>query len=87
MSTNPDDYTLDNFILNIEGWGIGNSVQSRIGLSFHDLHIFTTPNAFPPGDLNGDGHVDIFDYNLLVSKFGNPYTIFDYNNLVANFGK
>lgn len=40
-----------------------------------------------PGDLNGDGHVDIFDYNLLVSKFGNPYTIFDYNNLVANFGK
>ncbi|EKD80636.1 MAG: hypothetical protein ACD_40C00045G0001, partial [uncultured bacterium] len=28
-----------------------------------------------------------FDYNLLVSKFGNPYTIFDYNSLVANYGK
>lgn len=40
-----------------------------------------------PGDLNTDGHVDIFDYNLLVSKFGNPYTIFDYNNIVANYGK
>ena len=39
------------------------------------------------GDLNGDGHVDLFDYNLLVSKFGSPYTIFDYNNLVANYGK
>ncbi len=39
------------------------------------------------GDLNGDGKVDIFDYNLLVSKFGNPYTIFDYNNIVANYGK
>ncbi len=39
------------------------------------------------GDLNGDGHVDIFDYNLLVSKFGNPYTIFDYNSIVANYGK
>lgn len=40
-----------------------------------------------PGDLNQDGKIDIFDYNLLVSKFGNPYTIFDYNNLVANYGK
>jgi len=48
------------------------------------------PSADPPrvdGDLNSDGHVNIFDYNLLVSKFGNPYTIFDYNSLVANFGK
>lgn len=40
-----------------------------------------------PGDINGNGKVDIFDYNTLVSKFGNPYTIFDYNTLVANFGK
>ncbi len=46
------------------------------------------PSVSPtPGDLNSDGHVDIFDYNLLVSKFGNPYTIFDYNNLVGNFGE
>lgn len=40
-----------------------------------------------PGDIDGNGKVDIFDYNTLVSKFGNPYTIFDYNTLVANFGK
>jgi len=40
-----------------------------------------------PGDLNSDDHVNIFDYNLLVSKFGNPYTIFDYNILVENYGK
>ncbi len=39
------------------------------------------------GDLNGDGKVDLYDYNILVSNFGNPYTIFDYNLLVANFGK
>lgn len=39
------------------------------------------------GDININGRVDIFDYNILVSKFGNPYTIFDYNILVANFGK
>jgi len=31
--------------------------------------------------------MDIYDYNLLVSKFGNPYTIFDYNDLVANYGR
>jgi hypothetical protein len=42
---------------------------------------------FLPGDLNTDGSVDIFDYNLLVANFGNPYTIFDYNILVGNFGK
>ena len=40
-----------------------------------------------PGDLTGDGQVNIYDYNLLVSKFGNPYTIFDYNDLVANYGR
>jgi len=40
-----------------------------------------------PGDLDGDGDVDISDYNLLVANFGNPYTIFDYNVLVGNFGK
>lgn len=43
--------------------------------------------ASNPSDLNADGKVDIFDYNILVANFGNPYTIFDYNTLVANFGK
>ena len=38
------------------------------------------------GDTEGD-HVNIYDYNLLVSKFGNPYTIFDYNDLVTNYDK
>jgi len=40
-----------------------------------------------PSDLNGDTHVDISDYNILVANFGHPYTIFDYNTLVGNFGK
>lgn len=39
------------------------------------------------GDLNNNSKVDIFDYNILVSNFGNPYTIFDYNTLISNFGK
>ena len=46
-----------------------------------------TCSSSNPGDLNTDGKVDIFDYNLLVSNFGDPYTIFDYNTLVGNFGK
>jgi hypothetical protein len=39
-----------------------------------------------PGDLNGDGRVDIFDYQELIANFGNPYTIFDYQKMIANFG-
>jgi len=60
-------------------------------------------NLPPPpivGDLNSDGRVDIFDYNLLVQNFGSTtcgnvadidgnckVDIFDYNILVENVGK
>jgi hypothetical protein len=53
-----------------------------------------------PGDANGDGKVDIFDYNLVVSNFGRTgadipgdvnkdgkVDIFDYNLVITNFGK
>jgi hypothetical protein len=43
--------------------------------------------TFKPGDLNTDGKVDIFDYQRLISKFGNPYTIFDYQKVISNFGR
>ena len=64
-----------------------------------------TPTKSPtppllPGDLDKDGDVDIFDYNLLVENFGNTHCgnvadidsdcdvdIFDYNILIENFGK
>ncbi len=39
-----------------------------------------------PGDLNNDQVVNIFDFNILVAKFGNPYTIFDFNAIIKNFG-
>jgi len=58
------------------------------GYTLAKIGKFTSIFIAPlPGDLDGDGHVNIYDYNLLVSKFGNPYTIFDYNDLVGNFGK
>jgi hypothetical protein len=52
------------------------------------------------GDTNGDGHVNVFDFNILISNFGNQFCgnpadfngncqvdIFDYNILLNNFGK
>jgi len=63
----------------------------------------SVPTATPSiiqGDLDRDGDVDIFDYNILVRNFGNKdcgnqadidgnckVDIFDYNILVRNFGK
>lgn len=52
---------------------------------FIKIQLQTTAKI--PGDLNGDGKVDIKDYNIIVAAFGHPYTIFDYNILVGNFGK
>jgi len=59
--------------------------------------VLTPTPIIIPGDLDHDGDVDIFDYNLLVSKFGSTdcavnvtgpclIDIFDYNLLVQNFG-
>jgi hypothetical protein len=60
-----------------------------------------TPTTSPiPGDIDKNGKVDIFDYNILVGNFGKTGTgiqgdldnngtvnIFDYNTLVTNFGR
>ncbi len=45
------------------------------------------PETSIPGDLNNDGRVEILDFNLLITKFGNPYTILDFNTIISNFGK
>jgi hypothetical protein len=60
----------------------------------------TPPSTPKTGDLNSDNAVDILDYNLLVSHFGqtgsgvvgdinssSKVDIFDFNLLVANFGR
>lgn len=39
------------------------------------------------GDFNNDGHINLADYNLLISGFGTTYTLADYNLLVTMFGK
>jgi hypothetical protein len=54
-----------------------------------------------PGDINGDGIVNIFDYNIFLQHFGVTndcqnvadlngdcaVNIFDYNILLTNFGR
>ena len=89
----------NNFKMNLE-FGPSPLERKNKGKStyFESLSIaYISPNSLPStplpglpaqaGDLNSDGQVNIYDYNLLVSKFGNPYTIFDYNDLVTNFGR
>lgn len=59
-----------------------------------------SPSPVKPGDIDGNGKVDIFDYNILLTNFGKTGTgiqgdidnsgkvdIFDYNILLTNFGK
>ena len=84
---NPNDYFVSVFLAGWEIWG-GYKTDIEIkNLSLKGISDVSLPGDFTEtGDTEGD-HVNIYDYNLLVSKFGNPYTIFDYNDLVANYGR
>jgi hypothetical protein len=68
----------------------------------YNTPILSPTPTYLKGDLNHDGKVDIFDYNMLVGVFGKTGSpgfdvadidrngkvdIFDYNILVGNFGK
>lgn len=62
--------------------------ESQIGALLQPIDSTPSPLPSPrPGDLIGDGHVNLYDYNELVAGFGIQYTIFDYNNIVANYGQ
>lgn len=62
-------------------WQVGRDMHPVVGPSY--IYLPPTKTA----DLNGDAKIDIFDYNLLVEEYKNPYTLTDYDNVVANFGK
>ena len=80
--TNKNSYTINNLGSNKYYWElIADGCTNQRKISDGSFVIAK------PGDLNGDGHVNIFDYNILVANFDHPYTIFDYTTLVANFGK
>ncbi len=75
-----------------DGWSAGavsnfifqNSILSDSQIQ--TLYQSTRPSSLS-GDLNSDGKVDIFDYNIIVSKFGISFSILDFNKVVENFGK
>lgn len=45
----------------------------------------TTPTT-KAGDLNGDGVVNLLDFNKLIAGFGNTYTILDFTSILNNYG-
>lgn len=70
--------------------------------SLSGIYIYKLTSNSMTGDLNRDGKVDIFDYNILIGNFGKTgapgfipadidkngkVDIFDYNELVGNYGK
>ena len=80
-----------NYDTSPDGWSIETFLASVAGPT-------STPGI--KGDLDNDGDVDIFDYNLLTENLGKTdcgnvadidgnckVDIFDYNILVENFGK
>jgi hypothetical protein len=75
------------------------TVTSTVPTPTPAVSVTPTPGS-KPGDIDGNGKVDIFDYNILLGNFGksgsglqgdldgnNKVDIFDYNILLANFGK
>lgn len=48
---------------------------------------FSGGGSAKPGDINGDGAVNLFDYNLIVSQFGRPYTLFDFNDVITHYDR
>jgi len=46
----------------------------------------TEPPTDIEGDIDGDGGVDMDDYNLVVNQFGSTYDIFDLSLVAGNFG-
>lgn len=66
----------------------GAAERTTYALVFNYTSLPSPYSPPTPGDLNGDGKVNLDDFNLIKANFSShPYTIFDYNILVGNFGK
>ncbi len=100
-------YSLSRKAFFIWNWNCGGFVLPDAVMKFDFDFGSTTPTPTPSscpkgplGDINCDGKIDIFDYNILVTNFGQSGSgipgdlnnngkvdIFDYNIIVTNFGK
>jgi len=80
------EITSDNYLIGTYT-NQNNANVNQSSARFFRVKVSATRPTIKPGDINGDGHVNLHDYNLLVANYGNPYTLFDYNNIVANYEK
>ena len=82
-----------NYDSGVDGWSSEDSLKKE------GAAVTPTQPSGIAGDIDGDGDVDIFDYNILASNFGSSncgnvadidgnckVDIFDYNILVSAFG-
>ncbi|MEK7544208.1 MAG: dockerin type I domain-containing protein [Patescibacteria group bacterium] len=79
-------------------WRMTNGGSNWFGDPTPRMSILVLP-ARLPADINADGKIDIFDYNILVAQYGKTGTntadingdgkvdIYDYNALVTDFGR
>lgn len=75
-------------------------VQRRIAYGSFSIVVPTPTPSAVPGDANGDGHVNILDFNIVVSRFGQSgaavpgdvnhdgkVNILDFGLVVSHFGQ
>lgn len=62
------------------------SVNARVVNQIH-LKLTSLPPLAKPGDLNGDGLVNVFDYVKMLSGYNSIYFAADFAALLANYGK
>lgn len=91
--------TTDTNIPNLEGTADLLREVTNLNLNHTAPATYPQPSTPKLGDVDSNGKVDIFDYNLLLTDFGKSGTlaadldndgkvgIFDYNLLLTNFGK
>jgi hypothetical protein len=66
----------------------GNSFIGDIDHATLYNYLLPTPNTTTiPGDLNGDGKVNLYDYTELIRGFGTLYFDSDFINIITNYGK
>ncbi len=83
-------------LLPFENYGITyqdvfNPSSPNYNSSLKNLHLKTgkaiISDSSLPGDLNGDGHVNLYDYTELIRGFGTLYFDSDFINIITNYGR